>query len=125
VAFHSSWIHPNHFPTLTDSHLEIIGGKGTIYLRGRQAQLYNDTGGQVVNFTGPATANEVDGVLQGAFRESLELFVHSVRTGTEPMTSAALTAPVAAIQFAIHEALQTRQPVAAGKYLARLLIACA
>ncbi|MCL4535611.1 MAG: Gfo/Idh/MocA family oxidoreductase [Bacteroidetes bacterium] len=119
VMFHSSWIHPNFFPTLTDNYMEIIGEKGTIYLKERRAGMYNDTGGQVVDFTGPATATEVQGRLLGAFRDSLEQFVNSIGTGTEPMTSAAKTAVVSAIQFAIHDSLKEERPVKTGGYLAR------
>jgi predicted dehydrogenase len=117
VLFHSSWIHPNHFPTLTDGYMEIIGETGTIYLKGRQVSLYNSLGGQAVTFAGPATANEFEGQLLGAFRDSLQLFEQSIRSGIEPMSSAAQTAPVAAIQFAIHEGIEAGGKVDVAKYL--------
>jgi predicted dehydrogenase len=120
ALFHSSWIHPNTFPTLTDGYMEIIGSQGTIYLKGRQAEIYNQTGGRSITFSGPATATEVGGQLLGAFRQSLELFAHSIATDTEPMTSAVKTLPVAAMQFAIHDCLKDGRPRKVVDYLAPL-----
>ena len=109
ATFHASWIHPHSFPALTDSWLQIIGSDGVLSLgRGREHELYQSTGYQAPRF---GTVNDIGGVLQGAFRTSLELFLGSIRSGTEPMTSAASTFGTTAAQCAIMEALRTRQPV--------------
>lgn len=119
VLYHSSWVHPATFPTLTDSYLEILGSKGVIYLcsRNRQAEIYSETLNQIITFEGPHTANEVGGVLRGAFRGSLELFLHSIMTGEEPMTSAVNTLPVAALEFALHDSFGNGRPVRVSEYL--------
>ena len=109
ATFHSSWIHPNSFPSLTDSWLEIVGSAGVLSLgRGREHELYQAAGYRSPRF---GTADEIGGVLQGAFRTSLELFLASIRTGSEPMTSAANTFGVTATQCAIMESLRTGRPV--------------
>jgi predicted dehydrogenase len=109
AALHSSWIYPNSFPAVSDSYLELIGSSGLIQLgRGDSTHAYSSGGGQRLKL---ATAYEVDGILHGAFRHSLELFVQSVVTGSEPMTSAGRTLPVTLAQLAIMESLARRQPV--------------
>lgn len=108
---HSSWVLPNTYPTVADSSLEIVGSRGVIQLDlGGAGYLYSPDAAQKVKL---ATAYEVDGTLYGAFRHSLELFLHSVATGTEPMTSAARTLPVTTIQAAISESLASHLPTAA------------
>jgi predicted dehydrogenase len=109
AALHSAWIYPNSYPSVSDSYLELIGSSGVIQLgRGDSAQAYSSSSSQRVKL---ATAYEVAGVLHGAFRDSLELFVKSVVTGSEPMTSAGRTLPVTLAQIAIMESLARQQPV--------------
>jgi predicted dehydrogenase len=109
ATFHSSWIHPNGFPGLTDSWLQIIGTEGVLSLgRGREHELYRATGATSPRF---GTADEIGGTVRGAFRISLEHFLEAVRSGTKPMTSAARTFGVTATQCAIIESLRTRRPV--------------
>lgn len=105
---HSAWVYPNTYPAVADSSLEIIGTKGAIQLDlGGSGYLYSPDSAQKVKL---ATAYEVGGALYGAFRHSLELFLQSVSTGTEPMTSAARTLPVALVQMAIGQSLATHVP---------------
>jgi predicted dehydrogenase len=105
---HSAWVYPNTYPTVADSSLEIIGTEGVIQLDlGGSGYLYTSGSAQKVKL---ATAYEVGEHLYGAFRHSLELFLDSVATGSEPMTSAAKTLPVAVVQAAIAESLGTGAP---------------
>jgi predicted dehydrogenase len=107
---HSAWVYPNTYPTVADSSLEIIGTKGVIQLDlGGSGYLYSPASAQKVKL---ATAYEVGGALYGAFRHSLELFLESAATGTEPMTSAARTLPVTLAQMAIGRSLATNAPTA-------------
>ena len=103
ASFHSSWIHPNSYPSITVDHITIIGESGVIEFRskGREVECYTRTGGTTMAFTGPQTANEVDGRIEGAFRNSLLTFLAAVAGGPEAPTSAARTQHVVAIQEAI------------------------
>lgn len=113
ASFHSSWIHPTSFPTVTVDRMDIVGESGLLHFesKGRVVECYTRSGGKTVSFTGPQTANEVDGRIMGAFRTSLELFLRSIRQGTEPPTSAAATLHVSATQDAILESARTGRAV--------------
>jgi predicted dehydrogenase len=109
ATFHSSWIHPAGFPGLTDNLLQIIGADGVLSLgRGREHELFQANGSTSPRF---GTADDIRGTIQGAFRTSLEYFLESVQTGTEPMTSARRTLGVTAAQCAIIESLRQGGPV--------------
>jgi predicted dehydrogenase len=109
ATFHSSWIHPAGFPGLTDSWLQIIGSDGVLSLgRAREHELFVAGGATSPRF---GTADDIGGALRGAFRHSLEHFLDSLRTGTQPMTSAARTLGVTAAQCAIIESLRQGGPV--------------
>ncbi len=109
ATFHSAWIHPTTYPTVADGYLEIVGSDGVLSLgRGWENLLYTEDEGRLVNL---ATAYEVGGRLSGAFRHSLELFLHSIATGTEPMTAASKTLGVTVTQCAILESVARRRPV--------------
>jgi predicted dehydrogenase len=105
AQFHTSWIHPNTFPSVSDGYLEIIGTEGvlTYRSRSREVELYTNKSAQTVKFTGPATANEVQGKLVGAFVDSFRLFIKSVQERTLPMTAAADSLKAVACQIAILE----------------------
>jgi predicted dehydrogenase len=122
ALYHSSWIHPATFPSIAESRLEIIGDQGvlSLYARARRAEIYSKSVNQVITFEGPQTATEMGGVLVGAFRGSLELFYHSITTGEEPMTSAANTLTVSALEFALHDSLAEGKPVNVSKYIDQL-----
>ncbi len=113
ASFHSSWVHPMSYPTVTVDRLEVIGDAGLLHFesRGRVVDCYTLTGGRTVTFTGPQTANEVDGRLLGAFRTSLDTFMAAIRGGAEPPTSAARTLHVTATQAAMLESAATGLPV--------------
>jgi predicted dehydrogenase len=106
LSLHSSWILPESYPVIVVDRMNIIGETGVIELqsRGRQIECYTRTGGTTVSFTGPQTATEVHGRLEGAFRSSLLAFLSSVVSGQEAPTSAARTLQVVEIQQAIFEA---------------------
>jgi predicted dehydrogenase len=109
ATFHSSWIHPPGFPGLTDSWLQIIGSDGVLSLgRGREHELSVASGATSPRF---GTADEIGGTLRGAFRHSLEHFLEAVQTGSQPMTSAARTLGVTAVQCAIIASLRQGGPV--------------
>jgi predicted dehydrogenase len=116
AAFHTSWIHPNSYPTLTVDRMTVLGETGVLEFQGasRRVDLYDARGGRSVAFTGPQTANEVDGRLEGAFRSSLLSFLDAVRGGPEPPTTAARTLHVTEIQAAILEAVSTGGTVRLG-----------
>ena len=113
ASFHSSWIHPTSFPTVTVDRMDIIGESGLLHFEsnGRAVECYTRSGGKKVSFSGPQTANEVEGKIQGAFRTSLELFLAAVRGGPEPPTSAARTLHVTAAQEAILRSAAAGTPV--------------
>ena len=106
VALHSSWILPESYPTITVDRMSIIGDIGMIEFEsnGRRVSCYNARGGKVVNFTGPQTANEVNGRIEGAFRQSLLSFLACVAGAPEAPTSARHTLHVVEIQEAILQA---------------------
>ncbi|MBX6364072.1 MAG: Gfo/Idh/MocA family oxidoreductase [Gemmatimonadetes bacterium] len=105
ASFHSSWILPNSYPSVTVDRMVVVGDAGMLHFesRGRQVECYGASGGMSITFTGPQTATEVDGRLEGAFRRSLLAFLDAVRGGPEPATSGARTLHVVEIQEAILE----------------------
>ncbi len=111
--FHSSWIHPNTYPRIADGYMQIIGSEGalTYHARTRTAELYNARGGQEVKFSGPHTADVVDGKITGAFTASLRHFVDCIREGREPDTSPRRVLPTAEVQAAAIQSLNSKQPV--------------
>lgn len=109
ASFHSSWIHPNTFPTVADVYLELVGSEGVLSLgRGRENELYTPQSGRLAKF---GTVADIGGVLWGAFRLSLEHFLSRIARGEEPLTSAAATLPVTATQCAILHSLEVHAPV--------------
>ncbi len=113
ASFHSSWIHPTSFPSVTVDRMDVIGEDGLLHFesRGRVVECWGRAGGQTVTFAGPQTATEVDGRIQGAFRTSLELFLRAVRTGEQPPTSGARTLHVTEAQAAILESVSRGTPI--------------
>jgi predicted dehydrogenase len=111
--FHSSWIHPNTYPRIADGFLQIIGDAGALTYsnRTRTAELFNARGGQKIEFSGPHTADIVEGKVTGAFVSSLRYFLECVRTGREPDTSPRRVLATALAQAGVMEALHTQQPV--------------
>jgi predicted dehydrogenase len=111
ASFESSWIMPNTFPALTDSYLHVMGSEGTVFLdRGREAlEVFSP---QSVKYPKLSTVYEHEGRIYGSFRHALEHFADCARTGTEPLTAAARIYGVVAALEAIHQSLETRQPVA-------------
>lgn len=105
VNFHTSWIHPNTFPSISDGYLEIIGTDGMLIYRSRsrEIELYTANSSRTIKFGGPATANEVGGKLAGAFIDSLRLFITSLRDSTVPMTVASDSLKAVACQLALLE----------------------
>jgi predicted dehydrogenase len=109
ASFHSSWILPESYPTITVDRMTIMGDAGVLHFesRDRSVACYGTAGGQSITFSGPQTATEVQGRLLGAFRTSLETFVDAVRKGSEAATSARRTLHVLAVQSAILESART------------------
>jgi predicted dehydrogenase len=111
--FHSSWIYPNTYPRVADGTMQIIGSEGalTYHARTRRAELYTARGGQAVEFSGPHTADIIDGKITGAFTASLRHFVECIREGREPATSPRRVLPTAEVQAAALQSLDSKQPV--------------
>jgi predicted dehydrogenase len=111
--FHSSWIHPNTYPRVADGYLQIIGSDGALMYnnRTRAVELFNSKGGQKIEFTGPHTADEVNGKITGAFTESVRHFIDCVHNEREPMTSPQRTLIVAETQAAVIESLAKGTPI--------------
>jgi len=110
ISLHSSWILPDAFPLAADSYLELMGGRGSLWLGGstRELKLYTQGHSERVTFAGPATATEVNGKLEGAFTESLAAFLEAVRTRRlDTPTSAANTLHVVEVQDAIIRSAET------------------
>jgi predicted dehydrogenase len=110
VALHSSWILPEAYPSITVDRMTIIGEAGAVEFEssGRRVACYSARGGKVVNFTGPQTATEVNGRIEGAFRQSLLSFLACVAGAPEAPTSARRTLHVVEIQEAILSAASGR-----------------
>lgn len=113
AAFHSSWIHPETYPTVAGGSLEIVGTRG--YLRysmvGRKAELYTPESSQVLEFGGLHTADERDGRIEGAFTRSVNSFLAAVESGVEPPTSVEKTLAVTMAQCAVIESLRTNSVI--------------
>jgi predicted dehydrogenase len=104
VSLHSSWILPETFPAAADTRLEIIGGRGALFLEGnrREMSLFMPDRRERIAFAGPMTADEVNGRLAGAFVESVGAFVQAAAAGDlDAPTSAARTLHVVEVQAAI------------------------
>ncbi|HTY35950.1 MAG TPA: Gfo/Idh/MocA family oxidoreductase [Bacteroidota bacterium] len=107
VSLHSSWILPAGFPLAADTYLEVLGESGSVFLSGssREFRLYKPDSSEKLTYGGPATANEVQGRLEGAFVKSLLSFVDAVRCREmDTPTSAARTLHVVEVQDAIMRA---------------------
>ncbi|HTY37189.1 MAG TPA: hypothetical protein VMH23_08755, partial [Bacteroidota bacterium] len=87
--------------------LEVLGESGSVFLSGssREFRLYKPDSSEKLTYGGPATANEVQGRLEGAFVKSLLSFVDAVRSREmDTPTSAARTLHVVEVQDAIMRA---------------------
>ncbi len=107
VSLHSSWLLPNGFPLAADTYLEVLGATGTVFLSGssRELRYYKNDSAEKITYTGPATANEVQGRIEGAFVKSLLTFVEASRNRELDIpTSAARTIHVVEVQDAIMRA---------------------
>ena len=114
VSLHSSWILPNAFPLAADTYLEIHGKDAAIFLGGstREFRLFRHDSAEKNVYSGPATATEVQGRLEGAFVQSLLAFVQASRTREfQGPTSAARTAHVVEVQEAIMKSAQSSATV--------------
>jgi predicted dehydrogenase len=115
ASLHSSWILPDSFPTAADSHLELLGSRGSLWLSGnaREMRLFGERHSERTTYGGPVTATEVEGRIEGAFTESLRAFLAAVRARElEPPTSALRTLHVVEVQEAIVRAAETGETVA-------------
>ncbi len=104
ASLHSSWIEPQSFPVIADSYIEIHGSNGSIFLAGstRELKIYDRNGSEKVTFTGPSTATEVNGKIEGAFTKSLQAFLRAVESRElDAPTAAANTLHVVQVQEAI------------------------
>ncbi|MGC8596226.1 MAG: Gfo/Idh/MocA family protein [Candidatus Kryptoniota bacterium] len=114
VSLHSSWIEPPSFPVIADSHLEVHGSNGSIFLEGstREMKLYIGNMSEKVIYSGPSTATEVDGKIEGAFTKSLQAFLRAVkRRELDTPTAAASTLHVVQVQEAIVRSAETGETV--------------
>lgn len=111
--FHSSWIHPESYPTIAGGSLEIIGSKGFIRysMLDRKATLYTNETNHVVQFDGLHTADEQNGRIEGAFPKSINHFLDMIEKGEEPDTSAKHTLHVTLAQCAAMESIKKNKPV--------------
>jgi predicted dehydrogenase len=110
VSLHSSWILPAGFPLAADTYLEVLGEAGTVFLTGsgREFRLYKNDWAEKLTYSGPATATEVQGRLEGAFVKSLLAFVDASQKRVQDIpTSAGRTIHVVEVQDAILRAATT------------------
>lgn len=91
VSLSTGWIHPDTYPLVAEDRLEIVGSEGVVEYRSREGvvEVHTTTSARTVEFSGPATASEVDGRLRGAFVDSCHHFLDSLRQGRSPSTAAA------------------------------------
>ncbi len=109
ASFEASWILPNTFPALTDNYMHVFGSSGSVFLdRGRES--VESFGPLVARYPKYGTVYEHEGRIYGSFRHALEHFVQSVRSGTEPLTSAQRVYGVVALLEALHRSLESRRP---------------
>ncbi len=114
VSLHSSWVLPAGFPLAADTYLEVLGETGTVFLTGsgREFRLYRNDWAEKMTYSGPATATDVQGRLEGAFVKSLLSFVEASRNRDFDIpTSAGRTIHVVEIQDAIMRAVHTTSTV--------------
>ncbi len=114
VSLHSSWVLPSTFPLAADSYLEVLGSKGSVFLTGsgREMRFYNEDRAERIAFSGPVTATEVQGRIEGAFTKSLQAFLSAVeKRELDAPTSAARTLHVVEVQEAIIKAVTTGQVI--------------
>ena len=79
--------------------------------RTRTAELFNTLGGQKVEFTGPHTADVIDGKITGAFVTSLRRISSTAfEPDSEPETSPRRVLATALAQAAVMESLKTKMP---------------
>ncbi|NIP82342.1 MAG: Gfo/Idh/MocA family oxidoreductase [Gemmatimonadetes bacterium] len=114
ATFHTSWIHPRSHPVIATDRFMIVGDDGSIAYDGRtrRAELHGAGGEEIVEFTGPHTADEVDGRLKGAFAASVGDFVRCVRERAEPATSAARMLPLTDTQTGLLAAIEAGRTIA-------------
>jgi predicted dehydrogenase len=104
VGLHSSWVLPETFPAAADSRLEVIGERGAVFLEGnrRELSIFMPGHSERVTFSGPRTADDMNGRLAGAFVESLRAFLAAAQAGDLlAPTSAGRTRHVVEVQAAI------------------------
>jgi predicted dehydrogenase len=114
ASLHSSWLLPETFPLAADAALEVHGGRGALWLgtSTRELRFFGQDRAERTVYTGPATATEVNGRIEGAFTRSLHAFLAAVRERTTSTpTSAAATRHVVEIQEAILRSAETGSPV--------------
>jgi predicted dehydrogenase len=114
ATLHSSWLLPETFPLAADALLELHGERGAVFLgtSSRELKLYLPDRAERVVYTGPATATEVNGRIEGAFTASLQAFLSAVAArDLHAPTSAANTRHVVAIQEAILQSAERRTTV--------------
>jgi predicted dehydrogenase len=111
---HSSWIYPDSYPHMADGHLQIIGSLGTLSLHNgrRRIEIHHAKGSVEQVFSGPHTADEVDGRIAGAFVDSVRCFLACIRDGREPETAPRHVLPMCHAQAAMITSLRTGSPVA-------------
>ena len=105
ACFSTLWTYPNTYPSVSEDTLEIVGTRGMLRYQSRERTLEVFSPDQAYRtaFVGPATATEIDGHLSGAFVESLDLFVRSIKQSTRPSTAAANSLTSVACQAAMLE----------------------
>jgi len=108
--FESGWVYPNTFPTNVDSAIELVGSSGVIHIeRARETLAIANKSG----YTYPKSSMtiEVAGHLVGALPLSVGMFVDSVLAGKQPPVTATDGLEVTRIVAAIHQSIETGQPV--------------
>lgn len=104
ATFESCWIYPDTFPTMTDSFIEVVGGRGVIQLPRVDDQVHLAT---PEAFTYPRTSigADVHGQRLGAVTSALHHMTTCVLTGTQPLVTAQSSRDVIATLDAIHRSI--------------------
>lgn len=110
ATFEACWTYPDSFPTMTDSFVEVIGSAGVMHLdrKAEQIEVATDQG-----FEYPRTALNmtVHGHRVGAVPNAIGHFIDCVLDGRSPLVTLESSRHVTAILEAIHQSIDTRQPV--------------
>jgi predicted dehydrogenase len=110
ATFESCWIYPNTFPTVTDSFVEVVYSDGVIHLD-RQVENIKIADKSGFSYPRNVLQRNMYGRPSGAYRDAVDHFVDSARSGAQPLVTIESSRHVTAVLAAAHESARTGAPV--------------